>query len=314
MKKKILEVLLGSLKAKIITGVVSTLVVGGIVTGGIIYSNKANNDKQAEIKTYSETNKNTKYEEEINKKNENTEEIASNESKEKTQQDNTKVNNEVSIGKSNGTETSSNVGGTTPSNNSNSNNEGSTAHSSNNSPNKGGVTIPSNSNNTNSGNPTSGGSITPQTPVVKDDVITIPDYPYSTNYSQEEGGGKTIYSKSMAKSTYQGSLNSNGVGSLIYIALDTVAVMGMPSSQLNSIFVGKIVDGGKYKITSVKYIESPFKFSPLESGDWNYWIDKSGIFSQPGSGLFCETAYAYSVNGSFEDYKFGRIIINLEKM
>lgn len=43
MKKKILEVLLGSLKAKIITGVVATLVVGGIVTGGIVYNNKINN-------------------------------------------------------------------------------------------------------------------------------------------------------------------------------------------------------------------------------------------------------------------------------
>ncbi|QLY81504.1 hypothetical protein [Clostridium intestinale] len=43
MKKKILEVLLGSLKAKIITGVVATLIVGGIVTGGVIYNNKINN-------------------------------------------------------------------------------------------------------------------------------------------------------------------------------------------------------------------------------------------------------------------------------
>jgi len=42
MKKKILEVLLGSLKAKIITGVVATLIVGGIVTGGVIYNNKIN--------------------------------------------------------------------------------------------------------------------------------------------------------------------------------------------------------------------------------------------------------------------------------
>lgn len=42
MKKKILEVLLGSLKAKIITGVVATLVVGGITTGGVIYNNKIN--------------------------------------------------------------------------------------------------------------------------------------------------------------------------------------------------------------------------------------------------------------------------------
>lgn len=63
MIKKILEVLLGSLKGKIITGVVTILVIGGAIEGGIIYSNSISSNKVVSMK---DNKPNVKEEENIN--------------------------------------------------------------------------------------------------------------------------------------------------------------------------------------------------------------------------------------------------------
>lgn len=49
MKKKILEILLGSLKAKIITSTVAILLVGGVATAGIVYKNSIDQSTKKEV-------------------------------------------------------------------------------------------------------------------------------------------------------------------------------------------------------------------------------------------------------------------------
>ena len=49
MKKKILEVLLGSLKAKIVTSIVAVSLVGGVATVGVIYKNSIDQSTKKEV-------------------------------------------------------------------------------------------------------------------------------------------------------------------------------------------------------------------------------------------------------------------------
>ena len=143
MRKKILEILLGSLKAKIVTSIVAVSLVGGAVTAGIIHKNSIDRSTKKEVSFESKS------------------EDLSKESEDKVDEKEVETldNNEQAVDTKTSTNESEDQNAT--SSNEGGNNGGSAESSKDSSSNKGGNTNTSNNTNSNNGStvaPSSGGN------------------------------------------------------------------------------------------------------------------------------------------------------------
>ncbi|WP_315107921.1 hypothetical protein [Clostridium intestinale] len=310
MRKKILEILLGSLKAKIVTSIVAISLVGGAVTVGVIYKNSIDQSTKKEVSLESnlediskETKENIdeKEDETLDNSGKATEEKAlANESEDqKGTSSNEGGNNEGSAEPSKDSSSSQGVN-TNPSNNTNSNN-GEVS-------NRGGSTASAN----NVGESNSGGSMTPEPPKQNYDEVTMITYQTHTgNLNLTSNPFDKEFDNALTKVSIESNRND-----LLNRTCDDLAKEMVSLEDARNMWVGKYVDN-KYKVKSLKMYSVNIKSKSVEESTDKYInrIKTSNLFLySPSSSIYFDKVRHY---GNLSDDSIAvikRVVIEFERI